>query len=161
TAPRVELLISLAEARVCVDETAGVDTALRAVDAARTGGSAEQFGRAVAVFAEPMSAVLSHPEHVATLLDEAQRVLGDDDRALRVRLMAIEAFKYSAYQLQGRDGRALADRAVQLARDAGDAPTLTQALFARAISLESTAQTTERRALGEELVALGRAPGGR
>ena len=101
-----------------------------------------------------------YPDQVATLLDEAQHRLGDDDRALLARLMAIEAFKYSAYQLQGRDGRALADRAVQLAREAGEAPTLTQALFARAISLESTARTTERRALGEELVALGRAAGG-
>jgi len=159
-APRVELLISLAEARGFVDETAGLDAALRAVDAARVSGSPEQFGRAVAAFAEPMSSAL-YPEQVATLLDEAQRVLGDDDRALRVRLIAIEAFKYSAYQLQGRDGRALADRAVQLAREAGDAPSLTQALFARAISLESTAQTAERRSLAEELIALGRAPGAR
>ena len=126
---------------------------------ART-GQPEQFGRAVAVFAQPVSAVMSYPDQVATLLDEAQRVLGDDHRALRARLMALEAFKYSAYQLQGRDGRALADRAVRLARDAGDGQTLTAALFARAVSLESTAQMTERRALGEELVAFGRAAGG-
>ena len=143
-----------------VDEKAGVNAALRAVEAARANGSPEQFGRAVAVFAEPVSAVLSHPDQVATLLDEAQRVLGDDHRALRARLMALEAFKYSAYQLQGRDGRALADRAVRLARDAADPPTLTAALFARAISLESTAQITERRALGEELVDFGQAAGG-
>ncbi len=84
--------------------------------------------------------IMSYPDQVATLLDEAQHVLGDDHRALRARLMALEAFKYSAYQLQGRDGRALADRAVALARDAGDAPTLTAALFARAVSLESTAR---------------------
>jgi class 3 adenylate cyclase len=134
-APRVELLISLAEARACVDETASLDAALHAVDAARAGGTPQQFGRAVAVFAEPMSSTV-YPDQVATLLDEAQHRLGDDDRALLARLMAIEAFKYSAYQLQGRDGRALADRAVKLAREAGEAPTLTQALFARAISLE-------------------------
>jgi class 3 adenylate cyclase/tetratricopeptide (TPR) repeat protein len=158
-APRVELLISLAEALTCVDETAALDAALHAVDAARASGSPQQFGRAVAVFLEPMSSTM-YPDQVATLLDEAQHRLGDDDRALLARLKAIEAFKYSAYQLQGRDGRALADRAVQLAREAGEAPTLTQALFARAISLESTARMTERRALGEELVALGRAGGG-
>jgi len=158
---RLELLIDLAEALVLVDERAGVDAALRAVDAARANGSPEQFGRAVAVFAEPVTAVMSFPNQVATLLEEAQHVLGDDHRSLRARLMALEAFKYSAYQLQGRDGRALAERAVALARDAGDVPTLTAALFARAISLESTAHTTERRALGEELVGLGRAAGGR
>jgi class 3 adenylate cyclase len=159
-APRVELLISRAEALVCVDEKAGVHAALQAVEAARANGSPEQFGRAVAVFAQPVSAVMSYPDQVATLLDEAQRVLGDDHRALRARLMALEAFKYSAYQLQGRDGRALADRAVGLARDAGDAQTLTAALFARAVSLESTAHITERRTLGEELVDFGRAAGG-
>ena len=158
---RVELLIDLAEVLVFVDETAGVNAASRAVDEARAHGSPEQFGRAVVVFAEPFAAVLSYPGRVAALLDEAQRVLGDEHGSLRVRLMAIEAFKYSAYQLQGRDGRALADRAVTLARDAADPATLTAALFARAISLESTVESTERLALGEELVALGKAAGGR
>jgi class 3 adenylate cyclase len=160
-AGRIELLTDLAEALIFVDETAGIDAALRAVDAARANGSPEQFGRAVAVFAQPNSAALLHPTRVGRLLDEAQQQLGDADRCLRARLMALEAFKYSAYQLHGRDGRALAERAVQLARDAADAPTLTTALFARAISLESTAQTIERVALGEELVSLGRAGGGR
>jgi class 3 adenylate cyclase len=154
---RVELLIDLAAALVNVDDTAGVHAALRAVDAARANGSPEQFGRAVAVFAEPNPAVLLYPNQVGTLLDEAQQELGDDHPSVRARLVAIEAFKSSTYQLQGRDGRALADRAVQLARGAADAPTLTAALFARAITLESTAETTERLALGEELVALGRA----
>jgi hypothetical protein len=155
----VELLTHLAEALIFVDETAGAHAAMRAVDAARAKGSPEQFGRAVAVFAEPLSAVLLYPNQLDKLLDEAQQELGDDHPSLRTRLMAIEAFKYSAYQLQGRDGRALAGRAVQLAREAPDAPTLTVALFARATSLESTPQTTERLALGEELVALGRAAG--
>jgi DNA-binding SARP family transcriptional activator len=158
---RVELLTDLAEALVNVDDTAGVHAALRAVDAARANGSPEQFGRAAAVFAEPNSAVLLYPNQVDTLLDEAQQAIGDDHPSLRARLMAIEAFKYSSYQLQGRDGRALADRAVQLARDAADTSTLTAALFARAMSLESTDQISERLALGKELVALGRAGGSR
>ena len=118
-------------------------------------GSPQQFGRAVAVFAEPMSSTV-YPDQVATLLDEAQHRLGDDDRALLARLMAIEAFKYSAYQLQGRDGRALADRAVQLAREAGEAPTLTAGPLRAQRSVSS--QRHERpsgAALGEELVALG------
>jgi hypothetical protein len=124
TAQRIELLIDLAEALVFVDETVGVAAALRAVDAARADGSAEQFGRAVAAFAEPLSAVMAYPDRVAMLLDEAQHALGDEHSSLRARLMAIQAFKYSAYQLQGRDGRALADRAVDLAREAGDTSTL-------------------------------------
>jgi hypothetical protein len=158
---RVELLTDLAEALIGVDESAGADAALRAVDAARTDGSAAQFGRAVAVFAEPLAAVWAYPGRVASLLDEALDRLGADHPSLRARLLAVEAFKYSAYQLQGRDGRALADRAVELAREVGDAATLTSTLYARAISLESTSQTAERLALGEELVALGQAPGSR
>ncbi len=157
---RVEILIALAEALVLVDEIAGVAAALRAVEAARTSGSPEQFGRAVVVFAEPLSAVLSYPDRVASLLTEAQERLGGANPALQARLMTIEAFKYSAYQLQGRDGRALASRAVELARGVGDVSTLTAALFARATSLESTPQTAERLALGNELVGLGR-PAGR
>ncbi len=160
-AQRVELLIELAEALVFVDEAEGVDAALRAVDAARAKGSPEQLGRAVVVFTEPVTAVWSYPDQVGALLAEAQRALGDDHPSLRARLMAIEAFKYSGYQLHGRDGRALAARAVELAREVGDPPTLTAALFAHATSLESTAQTSERLALGDELVALGRASGGR
>ena len=41
---KVELLTDLASALVYVDEQAGVGTALRAVDAARTDGSPTQFG---------------------------------------------------------------------------------------------------------------------
>jgi class 3 adenylate cyclase len=156
---QVDLLTDLAEALMLVDEAAGVDAALRAVNAARVNGSSEQFGRAVIVFTEPLSAVLSYPDQVRSLLTEAQRRLGEHHGALRARLMTIEAFKYSAYQLQGRDGRALASRAVALARDAGAVPTLTAALFARAMSLESTPQTAERLALGNELVTLGQAEG--
>jgi DNA-binding SARP family transcriptional activator len=156
---RVELLTDLAEALVPIDEAAGVDAALRAVDAARAGGTAEQFGRAVAVFAAPFAAVMSYPDRVAALLDDALHELGDAHPSLRARLLAIEAFKYSAYQLQGRDGRALAKGALRLARQVGDPATLAATLFARATSLESTAETTERLALGEELVALGRSQG--
>ncbi|HMF83679.1 MAG TPA: AAA family ATPase, partial [Acidimicrobiia bacterium] len=156
---RVELLTDLADALIAVDETAAIHAALRAVDAARANGSPEQFGRAVAVFAAPYSEML-YPGRSDQLLDEAQQKLGDAHPALRARLTAIEAFKYSAYQLYGRDGRVLAERAVRLARDAADAPTLAAALFARAISLASTSLTTERLALGEELVALGRAGDG-
>ncbi len=159
-AQRIELLIELAEVLIYVDEAAGASAALRAVDAARSEGSPEQFGRAIAVFAELDQ---SYPGKVDELLDEAQRVLGDEHHALRARLMAIEAFKLSAYQLEGhgRDGRELADRAVRLAREAGDPRTLTVALFARATSLESTALTGERQALGEEMIAIGRAGGSR
>ncbi len=160
---RAALLIDLAEVLVFVDEAAGVTAALRAVEAARAGGSAEQLGRAVAVFAEPLTSVLKYPGLVDELFAEAQQALDDEHPALRARLIAIEAFKHSAYQLPGRgaDGSTLAAQAVRLAREAAHAPTLTAALFARATSLESTPLIDERRALGEELVELGRAGGSR
>jgi hypothetical protein len=63
--------------------------------------------------------------------------------------------------LQGRDGRALARAAVDLARDAGDPLTLSDALFALATSLEGTVDLDERVALGEELVALAHGQVGR
>ena len=133
TAPRVELLISRAEALVCVDEKAGVHEALRAVEAARANGSAEQFGRAVAVFAQPVSAVMSYPDQVATLLDEAQRrarrrsscASGSAHGARGVQVLRLPA---------PGPGRSGTRRSCSPAgRDAGDGQTLTAALFARAV----------------------------
>lgn len=157
TSRRASLLADLAEARVFVDEAIGVETAREAVDAARITGSAEQFGHAVAVLAEPALSAARYPAEVSRLLDEALTMLGDDHPALRAGLLAQAAFKYATDQLEGRDGRVLADEALTLARECGDGLTLALALFARAVSLEgSVAPVTDRIALGEELVALGR-----
>ena len=70
---RVELLTDLASALVYVDEKAGVETALRAVDTARRDGSLVQFGRAVAVAVEPVYGVIAFPAKVTSLFDEARR----------------------------------------------------------------------------------------
>ena len=156
---RVELLIDRADALVYVDEQAGVEAALDAVEAARAEGSPEQFARGVAVFVEP--AFSGHPGEVGRLFDEAIAALGELHPALRARLLALEAFKYASQQLHGRDGRALADEALNLARTVGDPLTLADALYARAYSLEGTPGVAERVAIGEELVALGERVGGR
>ena len=160
-ARKVELLTDLASALVYVDEQAGVGTALRAVDAARTDGSATQFGRAVAVFVEPMYGVIAYPAEVTALFDEARAVLGPTDGALRARLLAFEAFKYAVYQLRGRDGRALAAEAVEIARSIDDPLTLADALFALAVSLEGSTDIDQRLALGEELIRLADPAGAR
>jgi class 3 adenylate cyclase len=153
----VEALIELADALIFVDERAGVVAAHRAVEEARAHGTPPQFGRAVAVLAEPASTVEIYPGDITADFDEAIAALGDDHPELRARLLALEAFKYAVYQLYGRDARELAHAAVEQARRAGDAHTLADALFARAVSLEGTPDDSERRALGEELVALGAA----
>jgi class 3 adenylate cyclase len=155
TSSRVELLTDLASALVYVDERAGVETALRAVDAARDDGSAAQFGRAVAVFVEPVYGVLGFPAEITRVFDEARVVLGESDPALRARLLAFEAFKYATNQLHGRDARALAREAAALARSSGDPVTLADALFALAVSLDAPAHLAERVALADELVNLG------
>ncbi len=158
---RVELLTDLASALVYVDERAGVETALRAVDAARTDGSPTQFGRAVAVSVEPVYGVMAFPAKITRLFDEARVVLGDGEPALRARLLAFEAFKYATHTLHGLEGRALAEAAVALARQSDDAVTLADALYALAVSLEGAADITGRMELGEELVDLGRNGGAR
>jgi len=162
TARRVELLILLASAQVYVDEKTGVETALRAVDAARTGGSPAQFGEAVAVFVEPTYGALAHPAVATKLFDEARSVLGDREPAVRARLASFEAFKYATYQLHGRDGRALAEEALCLARSIADPVATSDALFALAVSREGTADAiVERVQLGEELVSIGQGVGAR
>ncbi|HEX4528664.1 MAG TPA: AAA family ATPase [Acidimicrobiia bacterium] len=158
---RVELLTDLADALVFVDERDGVRVAMRAVDAARANASSWQLGRAVTVLAEANSAVAVFPSEFPRIFDEAQTALGEDHSALRARLQAQEAFKYISYQLQGRNGRALARAAVTLARETSDPVTLGDALFALATGLEGAPDLAERVALGEELVALGRSAGSR
>jgi class 3 adenylate cyclase len=160
-ARRVELLIDLATALVYVDERAGVEAARRAVERARADGSTTQFGRAVEVFVEPMYGAAAFPAETTQLLDEARTVLGDTNPALRARLLAYESFKYGVFQLRGRDGRALAEESVALARAAGDSLTTADALLSLAVNLEGTPHVAQRVAIGEELVALGRSAGGR
>lgn len=161
TSEWVEILIEHAGALVFVDEGAAVDTARRAIDEARRHGSPEQLARAVTVLTEPVSAVVADPERTIELFDEAQRGLRDDDHALRARLLAIEAFKYAAYQLHGRNPQELARVAVDEARKSDDPVTLAEALFARATSLETEPDVSERVAIADELVSLGRAESGR
>jgi FXSXX-COOH protein len=158
---RVELLTDLASALVYVDERAGVETGLRAVDAARRNGSPEQFARAVAVVVEPVYGVMAFPARITNLFDEARSALGDGDPALRARLLAFEAFKYATHTLHGRESRMLAEAAVALARQSDDAVTLADALYALAVSLEGTPDVTRRMSLGEELVDVGRSAGAR
>ena len=157
---RVELLIDRASAQVYVDERAGVLAAREAIERARTDGSPTQFGRAVAVFVEPMYGAAAFPDETRGLFDEARAVLGDTNTALQARLLAYESFKYAVHQLRG-DGRALAEQSVVLAREAGDSLTLADALLTLAVNIEGTPDVERRVELGEELVALGHTAGGR
>ncbi len=161
TGRRIEVLTDLASALVYVDERIGVQTALRAVEAARADGTPSQFGRAVAVAVEPVYGVLAFPTEVTRLFDEARAVLDGRDVALRARLLAFESFKYATHALHGRAGQGLAEEAVALARLSDDPVTLADALYALAVSLEGAADLAERLALGEELVALGPSAGAR
>jgi class 3 adenylate cyclase len=156
TKRRTELLVDLANALLYVDERAGVQAALRAAHLARDDGAAVPFGRAVAVVGESTHGALTYPDEVAKLFDEARVLLGDNEPALRARLLAFEAFKYAGTQLRGRDGRPLAEEAVALARSIGDAETLTDALFTLAVILEGSVDVARRIAIGNELVTLGR-----
>jgi len=161
TGPRIDVLTDLASALVYVDERLGVQTAMRAVEAARAAGTPSQFGRAVAVAVEPLYGVLAFPSDVRSLFDEARTALDGRDVGLRARLLAFESFKYATHALHGREGQALAEEAVALARASDDPVTLADALYALAVALEGAADVEGRLALGKELVALGPSAGAR
>jgi class 3 adenylate cyclase len=161
TALRAEVLIDRADALVYIDEGAGVAAALDAVYASRATGSALLLGRAVGVFIEPVYASAAYPHESTALFDEAMAALGEDASALRARLLAIMAFKFTTYQLTGRDGRVLAGDALNAARLTGDPTTLADALLARASSIEGLPSLDDRIALGEELMQLGLSAGAR
>ena len=101
---RVELLIDRASAQVYVDERGGVLAAREAIERARTDGSPTQFGRAVAVFVEPMYGAAAFPDE--TLPGSSTRLAwcSATPTALQARLLAYESFKYAVHQLRG-DGR--------------------------------------------------------
>jgi class 3 adenylate cyclase/tetratricopeptide (TPR) repeat protein len=158
---RVGLQIARAGALVFVDERAGVEAARDAIMAARSHGLGERLAEAAAVFVEATYTAYTYPEELIAVLDEARDVLRERSPALRARLLAFEAFKAATYQLDGRDGRPIADEAVRLARLTDDPVALADALFARAVTLEGHPDVTERLAIGQDLVGIGRAARGR
>jgi DNA-binding SARP family transcriptional activator/DNA polymerase III delta prime subunit len=91
------------------------------------------------------------------LLEEALEELPPDEQRLRARLLARLATELYYSGDSGRErARELTMEAVAIAKEAGDAVTLTEALVARRVALWDPGHLDERFAVDEELIELGR-----
>jgi eukaryotic-like serine/threonine-protein kinase len=150
---RSELLLALGDAQTRAGNTVKArDTFQLAADVARRVGLAEHFARAAlgigagAVMGTRYGEV---DELQVRLLEEALRVLGENESAHRVRLLA--QLCLALYHSVERRVR-LSQEAVEMARRVASKPGLLAALFSRSIALEGFEKAEERLAVATEIV---------
>jgi hypothetical protein len=125
---------------------------VEALELARAFGSADRQARAVLGMGGRFYAPVATDVAYAELLAEALGVLGTDDSALRVRLLARLA--ENLVLTQPEQARRLADEALGMARRLAEPGSLASALMGRHAALLHVAYASERSRIGEELVAV-------
>ncbi|MGH2588642.1 MAG: ATP-binding protein [Dehalococcoidia bacterium] len=152
---RCEALLMLGDARERAgDAAAAKATFRRAADLARRLGLPEHLAQAALGVAGPRSTAGLVERPVVALLEEALSVLDEADGALRVRLLsrlAVELYYAGAPdQVEAHSGAAVA-----MARRLEDPTVLAYALHARHVALWGPDAMDERRALADEIIAIG------
>ena len=135
------------------------ETFRRAADTARALGMAPLLAHAALGYGMPgqMAGGIVDDEVVA-LLEEALDAIGDDDPALRARLVARLALEFS-FSDAGERRAELSSEAVRLAREVGDPRGLGFALVARHWSLWGPGNVQERLEAANELLSLSEESG--
>ena len=150
-ARRVELLLALADARWSSGEIDRAREACRdAADLARSRGDAEQLARAALAFAGPVRLEVTRVvNQLVEQLERALGALGENDSALRARLMGrmATALTFRGLPAHGRD-------AIAVARRVGDERALADVLASTYIATWEPDNLKERQAIAEELVRL-------
>jgi tetratricopeptide (TPR) repeat protein len=150
---RCRLLVALGDARMQAGETAVAKRTLRqAAELARNIGAGELLARAALAFGwwvEPGKT----DHYLVDVLEEAVRVLGDGDSALRARVLAHLAAELW-YSGTPERRAALSLEAVEMARRVGDRRALTFALSSRHLALWGPENVEERLAVAGEVVRL-------
>ena len=167
---RCELLLALGEAQRKAGRTTAAKTTFRqvaerarALDARKGANPAAFFlARAALGFVTGFGGVTVtsgvEDAFVVGLLEEALRALGEEDSALRARVLsrlALEIYYSRAPQRQA----ALSQGAVEIARRIGDTATLAYALHARHVVLGEPGNVEERLATATEIMRLATAVG--
>jgi DNA-binding winged helix-turn-helix (wHTH) protein/tetratricopeptide (TPR) repeat protein len=160
-AARCALLLGLGDAQSRSGErTAARCTFERAAAIARRLGRPDDLARAALGFGGRAEFGVGPDEAVRALVEEALAALGEDDHALRARLLS-RMTGTEPYSISMETRRRLSAEAVALARRAGDRATLVAALSARFWALLGPDHLDERFAVGEELLALATKSGDR
>ena len=129
---RCELLLALGEAHnKAGDRDKAKEVFLRASDVARKLGDAVRLARAAIGYGgPPWAAYGSSDEPLVHLLEEALEAIGADESALRARMLgrlAMDAF----FSNDMRRAQEVSAEAIEVARKAGDATGLADALWSR------------------------------
>jgi DNA-binding SARP family transcriptional activator/tetratricopeptide (TPR) repeat protein len=161
---RCDLLLARGDAQTRSGDTGSArETFLRAADIARSAGMGERLARAALGYGGRFVSLPEDDARLLPLLEEALTALGEDDDALRARLLARLACArpYWGGSLTSRR-RASAARsleAVELARRLDDRATLAWALEARSVVLWGPDNVDELLVLSDEIVTLADAAG--
>ncbi len=126
---RADTLLELGEALKKVGDLRRLPTAFAAADAARELGDSERLARAALTITTTAFPVQmgSVDDDVVALYEEALAALGDEPSALRARLLSAVAVELQwGPEIERR--RALADEALEMAREVRDSTTLTAVL---------------------------------
>jgi tetratricopeptide (TPR) repeat protein len=157
---RCRLLLACGDAQTKAGDTLDAHkTFQEAADAARALGSARLLAQAALGYAAPgQMAGGIVDQQVVLLLEEALEAVGEDDPALRARLLARLAIELSFSE--ARDRRAeLSGEALEIARRVGDTRGLGFALVARHWSLWGPGNVEERLHAANDLLGLAESSG--
>jgi DNA-binding SARP family transcriptional activator/tetratricopeptide (TPR) repeat protein len=157
---RCRLLLACGHAQTKAGDTAeSHDTFREAADTARALGSAQLLAQAALGYGaagQMAGGIVDEP--LVRLLEEALEAVGDDDPALRARLVARLAIELSFSEARERRAK-LSSEAVELAREVGDPRGLGFALVARHWSLWGPGNVQERLEAANDLLGLAESSG--
>jgi DNA-binding SARP family transcriptional activator len=158
---RSELLLSLGEAQARQGDAAASTTFLEAARLARSAGLRQQFARAALGYGGRFVWMISgRDENIVPLLEEALSGLGNEDSALRVRVLARLAGALRDQPASARRAE-LSAEAVEIARRLGDTSTLAYVLDGRHSAIWGPDNIEERLTIVDEIVRLANEIGDR
>ncbi len=157
---RCRLLLALGHAQTKAGDTIEAHGTFRAAaDTARALGSAQLLAQAALGYGAPgQMAGGIVDEELVQLLEEAMEAVGDDEPALRSRLVGRLAIELSFSEARERRAE-LSSLAVELARQVGDPRGLGFALVARHWSLWGPGNVQERLEAANDLLGLAESSG--
>jgi tetratricopeptide (TPR) repeat protein len=157
---RCDILIALGGTLMRAGDADARPTLEEAAELARGSRDAQRLARAALGLGGHYAEAGVVDEPLIALLEEALEALGEDDPALRARLLARLA---DALMYAGQPERviALSGAAVEQARGSGDVAALAAALIARHGALLHAEHLDERLELSEHMVSLARRAGQR
>jgi DNA-binding SARP family transcriptional activator len=151
---RCELLLGLGEAQARKGDAAASTTFLEAAQLARSAGFPEQLARAALGYGGRFVWMIAgRDENIVPLLEEALRGLGDEDSALRARILARLAGALRDQPAPERRAE-LSAEAVEIARRLGDFSTLAYVLDGRHSAIWGLDNVEERLSIVDEIVRL-------